>query len=50
MENAQSLYQGHRFPAVVISCAMRWYFRLHLTHRFALSMKSTVLPARFTTW
>jgi hypothetical protein len=28
MKKTKSLYHGHRFPAVVISCAVRWYFRL----------------------
>jgi len=27
------LYHGHRFPAVVISCAVRWYFRFSLSLR-----------------
>ncbi|KAA0997970.1 IS6 family transposase, partial [Paraburkholderia panacisoli] len=27
MKKKKSLYHGHRFPAVVISCAVRWYFR-----------------------
>src|SRR5258708_29758010 len=27
---AKSLYHGHRFPAVVISRAVRWYFRFSL--------------------
>jgi putative transposase len=25
MKRSKSLYQGHRFPAGVISCAVRWY-------------------------
>jgi putative transposase len=29
-KNAKSLCHGHRFPAAVISCAVRWYFRFHL--------------------
>lgn len=29
----KSLYHGHRFPAAVISCAVRWY------HRFRLSLR-----------
>ena len=33
MKNTTSLYPGHRFPAVVISCAVRWYFRLQLSLR-----------------
>lgn len=28
-----SLYRGHRFPAVFISQAVRWYFRFHLSLR-----------------
>ena len=31
MKNAKSLYHGHRFPAAVISCAVRWYFRFPLS-------------------
>jgi putative transposase len=31
MNNSKSLYHGHRFPAVVISCAVRWYFRFQLS-------------------
>ncbi|MFM0334546.1 IS6 family transposase, partial [Paraburkholderia strydomiana] len=31
MKKAKSLYHGHRFPAVVISCAVRWYFRFSLS-------------------
>src|SRR6185437_13293553 len=33
MKNVKSLYHGHRFPAVVISCAVRWYFRFQLSLR-----------------
>jgi putative transposase len=33
MNNSRSLYHGHRFPAVVISCAVRWYFRFQLSLR-----------------
>ncbi|MGF6878034.1 transposase-like protein [Paraburkholderia sp. MM5477-R1] len=33
MKKTRSLYQGHRFPAVVISCAVRWYFRFSLSLR-----------------
>ncbi len=31
--NGKSLYLGHRFPAVVISCAVRWYYRIQLSLR-----------------
>jgi hypothetical protein len=31
MKNAKSLYHGHRFPAVVISCTVRWYFRFQVS-------------------
>lgn len=31
--DAKSLYHGHRFPAAVISCAVRWYFRFQLSLR-----------------
>lgn len=33
MQKKKSLYHGHRFPAVVISQAVRWYFRFHLSLR-----------------
>jgi transposase-like protein len=33
MKKMKSLYHGHRFPAVVISCAVRWYFRFNLSLR-----------------
>src|ERR1700675_4356207 len=33
MKNTKSLYHGHRFPSVVISCAVRWYFRFSLSLR-----------------
>ncbi|BFG80258.1 hypothetical protein PTKU46_82920 [Paraburkholderia terrae] len=33
MNKTKSLYLGHRFPAVVISCAVRWYFRFNLSLR-----------------
>jgi putative transposase len=33
MKNAKSLYHGHRIPATVISCAVRWYFRFQLSLR-----------------
>jgi putative transposase len=33
MKKTKSLYQRHRFPAVVISCAVRWYFRFSLSLR-----------------
>ena len=33
MKNAKSLDHGHRFPAVVISRAVRWYFRFQLSLR-----------------
>jgi putative transposase len=33
MKNTKSLYHGHRFPAEVISCAVRWYFRFQLSLR-----------------
>ena len=33
MKNERSLYHGHRFPAAVISCAVRWYFRFQLSLR-----------------
>nr|WP_246217076.1 IS6 family transposase [Paraburkholderia panacisoli] len=33
MKKAKSLYHGHRFPATVISQAVRWYFRFQLSLR-----------------
>lgn len=33
MTKTKSLYHGHRFPAVVISQAVRWYFRFNLSLR-----------------
>ncbi|OUL76519.1 transposase [Paraburkholderia hospita] len=30
MSKTKSLYGGHRFPATVISHAVRWYFQLSL--------------------
>jgi putative transposase len=33
MKKTKSLYHGHRFLAVVISCAVRWYFRFNLSLR-----------------
>jgi putative transposase len=33
MKKSKSLYYGHRFPAGVISCAVRWYFRFQLSLR-----------------
>jgi putative transposase len=33
MKKTKSLYHGYRFPAVVISCAVRWYFRFNLSLR-----------------
>jgi putative transposase len=32
-QKTKSLYHGHRFPAVVISCTVRWYFRFSLSLR-----------------
>ena len=33
MKKTKSLYHGHRFPAAIISCAVRWYFRFGLSLR-----------------
>ncbi|PRY04393.1 hypothetical protein B0G73_11269 [Paraburkholderia sp. BL25I1N1] len=33
MKKSKSLYRGHRFPAGVISCAVRWYYRYQLSLR-----------------
>jgi len=34
MKKAKSLYHGHCFLAVVISCAVWWYFRFSLSLRY----------------
>jgi putative transposase len=31
MKKSKLLYQGHRSPTEVISCALRWYFRFQLS-------------------
>jgi putative transposase len=31
MTKAKSLYRGYRFPAAVISCAVRWHPRFNLS-------------------
>jgi putative transposase len=31
MKKTKSLYHGRRFPAVVVSCAVRRYFRFQLS-------------------
>jgi putative transposase len=33
MKNFKSLYPGHRFPALIISCTVRWYLRFQLSLR-----------------
>ena len=33
MMKSRSLYHGHRFPAEVIGCAVRLYFRFQLSLR-----------------
>lgn len=33
MKKTKSLYHGHRFPAAIISQAVRWYFRFQLSLR-----------------
>ena len=33
MNKTKSLYHGHHLPAVVISCAVRWYLRFNLSLR-----------------
>jgi len=33
MKKTKSLYHGHRFPAAIISCAVRWYYRFNLSLR-----------------
>jgi len=33
MKKSKSRYHGYRFPAEVISCAMRWYFCFQLSAR-----------------
>jgi len=31
MKKPKSLYHGHRLPAAIISCAVRWYYRFNLS-------------------
>jgi hypothetical protein len=33
MKKSKSRYHGHRFSAVIISCAVRWYFNFQLSLR-----------------
>jgi putative transposase len=33
MKRTKSLYHGYRFPAGIISCAVRWYYRFKLSRR-----------------
>ncbi len=33
MKRTKSLYHGHQYPAAIISCAVRWYFRFNLSLR-----------------
>jgi putative transposase len=33
MKKSKSLDHGHRFPAAVICCAVRWYFHFQLSLR-----------------
>lgn len=33
MKKSKSLYHGHRFPAIVISCTVQRYFRFQLSVR-----------------
>jgi putative transposase len=33
MKKSKPRYHGRRFPAFVISCALRWYFRFQLSLR-----------------
>lgn len=33
MKKASSLHRGHRYPAAVISSAVRWYLRFNLSLR-----------------
>jgi putative transposase len=33
MTKTKSIYHGHRFPAAIISCVVRWYFRFQLSLR-----------------
>jgi len=33
VKKSKSLYHGYRFPAEVISCAVRWFFRFRLSLR-----------------
>ncbi|MFD1559366.1 hypothetical protein ACFSHT_27635 [Paraburkholderia silviterrae] len=57
MKKTKSLYHGHRFPAFVISCAVRWYFRFSLSPRdieelkrfFRGVLRSHPVPRRIVT-
>jgi hypothetical protein len=33
VNNSKPLYHGHRFPAMVISCTVGWYFRFQVSLR-----------------
>jgi hypothetical protein len=44
MKKSKSLYQGHRSPAEVISCAVRWYFRFQLSLRDIEELLSSTVP------
>ena len=33
MKKTKLLYHGHRFPAAVISCAVRWHFWFNVSLR-----------------
>lgn len=33
MAKSRPLYRRHRYPAAVIACAVRWYFRFPLSLR-----------------
>lgn len=39
MRTTKSLHHGRRFPAVIISCAVRWYFRFQLSLRYVKELR-----------
>ena len=46
MKKTKPLYHGHRYPAVVISCAVRWYLRFQLSLRDIEELLLETAPKR----
>jgi len=47
MKKSKSLYHGHRFSSVVVSCAVRWHFCFQLSLRHIeelLFVREVVVP------